>query len=53
MQYFEKDLLDMFKSLKFRNVQDNFQTKMNHDILKIKLSANVLVFADRQQTCMK
>ena len=47
MQYFEKDLLDMFKSLKFRNVQDNFQTKMKHDILKIKLSANVFVFADK------
>ena len=47
MQCFEKDLLDMIKSSKFRNVQDHFQTKMKHDILKIKSSPNVLVFTDK------
>ena len=47
MQYFEKHLLDMIKSLKFRNVQDDFQTKMKYDILKIKSSPNVFVFADK------
>ena len=47
MQYFEKDLLDMIKSLQFRNVQDEFQKKMKHDALKIKSSPNVFVFADK------
>ena len=42
-----KDLLDMIKSLKFRNVQGDFQTKMKHNILKIKSSPNVFVFADK------
>ena len=37
----------MIKSLKFRNVQDNFQSKMKHDISKIKSSPNVFVFADK------
>ena len=46
MQCFENDLLDMIKSLKFRNVQDDFQTKMKH-ILKIKSSLNMFVFADK------
>ena len=47
MQCFEKDLLDMIRSLKFRNVQDNFQTKMKHDVLKMKSSPNVFVFANK------
>ena len=37
----------MIKSLKFRNVQDDFQSKMKHDISKIKSSPNVFVFADK------
>ena len=37
----------MIKSLKFRNIQDDFQTKMKHDILKIKSSPNVFVFAGK------
>ena len=47
MQCFEKDLLDIIKSLKFRNVQDNFQSMIKHDILKIKSSPNMYVFADK------
>ena len=47
MQYFEKELLDTIKSLKFRNVQDDFRTKMKHDILNIKSSPNVFLFADK------
>ena len=35
----------MIKSIKFRNVQDDFQTKMKLNTLKIKTS-NVFVFAD-------
>lgn len=37
----------MIKSLKFRNFQDHFQTKIKNDILKIQTSANVFVFADK------
>ena len=37
----------MIKSLKFRNVQNDFQSKMKHDISKIKSSRNVFVFADK------
>ena len=47
MQCFEKDLLDIIKSLKFRNVEDDFQTKMKHDILNIKSFPNVFVFAHK------
>ena len=51
MQCFEKDLLGMIKSLKFRNVQDDFQTKMKHDILNDPQMC--LCLRARQQTCMK
>ena len=37
----------MIKSFKFRNVQDDFQPKMKHDISKIKSSPNVFVLADK------
>ena len=37
----------MIKSLKFRNFQDDVQTKIKNDILKIQTSANVFVFADK------
>ena len=37
----------MIKSLKFRNVQDDSQPKMKHDISKIKSSPNAFVFADK------
>ena len=47
IQYFEKGLLDMIKSLKFRNFQDHFQTKIKNDILKIQTSADVFAFADK------
>ena len=47
MQYFENNLLDMIKSLKLRNFQDDFQFKMKHDILKIKSFPNVFVFVDK------
>ena len=40
-QSFEKDLLDIIKAIQFRNVKDDFQTKMKNDISKIKSSQNV------------
>ena len=47
LQSFEKDLLDIIKSIQFRNVKDDFQTKMKNDISKIKSSPNVFVSADK------
>ena len=47
LQNFEKDLLNITKSIKFRNVRDEFQEKLKADILNIKSSPNVLVFADK------
>ena len=47
MKYFEEDLLGMIKSLKSRNVQDDFQVKMKHDISNISSSPNVSVFAGK------
>ena len=35
LQSFEKDLLDMIKSIQFRNMKDDFQTTMKNDISKI------------------
>ena len=34
--------------MKFRNVKDDFQTKMRNDILKTKPSANVFISADKK-----
>ena len=36
----------MIKSLKLRNVENDFESKMKHDFLKIESSPNVFVFAD-------
>ena len=47
MKCFENHLLDMIKTLKFRNVQVDLQTKMKHDISKIRSSANVFLFANK------
>ena len=37
----------MIKSLKFGNVQDDFETKMKQGYLKIRSSTNVFMFADK------
>ena len=47
-QSFKKDLLDMIKSSKFRNVENDFESKMKHDILKIISFPDVFVFADKK-----
>ena len=44
---FEKDLLELVKSVKFRNRNDKFQNKMKNDINKIKSSLNVFIPADK------
>ena len=44
---FENDLLNIMKTVKFRKVNDSFQSKLKVDINKINDSPNVLVFADK------
>ena len=44
---FEKDLLDMATSLKFRHVKDSSQRELSEDIRKIKISPNVFIFANK------
>ena len=44
---FEKDMLDIITSLKYRDVKDAFQKKLKKDIREIKNSKNVFVFADK------
>ena len=44
---FEKDLFNVISSLKFRKLNENFHEKMKSDILDIKPSPNVLIFADK------
>ena len=47
LQGFKKELLDIIKSIQFRNVKDDFQTKMKSDISQIKSSSNVFVSAEK------
>ena len=44
---FEKDLLNVVASLRFRKLNDSFQEKMKSDISEIKSSPNVFIFADK------
>ena len=44
---FENDLLSMIKTVKFRKVNDSFQSRLKADINKINNSSNVFVFADK------
>ena len=47
VEAFEKESLSMIPNLKFRSVKDTFQKKLKENILKIKQSPNVFVFADQ------
>ena len=44
---FEADLLDMVHNIKFRNVNNKFQNKLNEDISKIKKSTKAFIPADK------
>ena len=47
MEAFEKEFFDMIPNIRFRSVKHTFQKKLKEDILKIKQSPNVFVFADK------
>ena len=44
---FEADLLDTVHNIKFRNVNNKFQKKLNEDISKIKKSTKAFIPADK------
>ena len=44
---FEKDLVAIFKNIKFRKINNNFQENLNKDIRTIKQSSKTMTFADK------
>ena len=49
---FEKDLLDIVKSIKFRNISNKLKNLMKADIVEVKGLPNVFIPVDKQQICM-
>ena len=47
LEEFEKDLCGIVTSIKYCNVNSNFQEKLKSDISKIKLSASRFILADK------
>ena len=47
LEEFEKDPCGVVTSIKYRNVNNNFQEKLKSEISKIKSSANMFIFADK------
>ena len=47
LEEFEKDLYGIVTSIKYRNINSNFQEKLKSDISKIRSSANMFIFADK------
>ena len=44
---FEADVYDMIKNIEFRQVRDDFQDQLQHDIRKINNSTKVFIPADK------
>jgi len=53
MNAFEKDLIDMINTLKFRKVRNNFQSKLNEDIKSIKNDTKIYAQADKTSNMYK
>ncbi len=47
MKNFEDDLVRMIENIRFRKVNDQFLSKLDNDLRKIKKSPNVFIFADK------
>ena len=47
LEAFEKELLDIVKSIKFRNINIKFQNLIKADIARVKASPNLFIPADR------
>ena len=50
---FEKSLLHIINSIKFRNQANTFEQKLKADINEIKKSTDVFVFADKTSNIYK
>ena len=44
---FEDDMFKLVENLRFKQVKNEFQDKLNRDVKKINSSKNILVFADK------
>ena len=44
---FEQDMYDMISSLKFREIKDNFQKQLSHEVSRIKNTRKIIVNADK------
>ena len=53
LEAFEKDLLNMANSLKFRHLRNDFQQKMKEDIAQIKSSNDIFISADKTNNLYK
>ena len=53
LEAFEKDLFNIANSLKFRPVHNDLQQKIKEDIVQIKPSNDVFIFADRTNNLYK
>ena len=53
LETFEKELFDIASSLELRNTTDDFQKQLKEDISNIKLSPDVLIFADKTNNISK
>ena len=47
LEEFEKDLLDIIKSIKFRNINDKYQNLMKAHTAKVKASPNLSIPTDK------
>ena len=50
---FEHDHMMMIKNIQFRNIKNNFQTKLKNDISDIQICQKVLVPADKSRNIYK
>ena len=53
LEAFEKDLFGITSTFKFRPIHNDFQQKMKEDIVQIKSSPDVLIFADKANNIYK
>ena len=44
---FENDLYEMIQQVEFRNIKNDFQSKMNNDLEEMRTSKNLFVFTDK------
>ena len=53
LEHFKKDLINIVNNVKFTNTKNSFQKKLCADIIEIKNSRNIYVFADKTNNVYK